>query len=53
MGSDNIFKKKKSRKKREREFLKPRVNSFLIVTEGEKTEPFYLNGLLIYMKSLI
>lgn len=45
MGSDNIFKKKKSRKKREREFLKPRVNSFLIVTEGEKTEPFYLNGI--------
>ncbi|WP_237049056.1 RloB family protein [Mogibacterium pumilum] len=47
MGSDDIFKKRKGkvRKKRRREFLKPRVNSFLIVTEGEKTEPLYLNGI--------
>lgn len=45
MGSDDLFKKKKMRKKRKREFLNPGVNSFLIVTEGERTEPLYLEGI--------
>lgn len=45
MGSDDFFKKKKMRKKRKREFLNPGVNSFLIVTEGERTEPLYLEGI--------
>ena len=46
MGSDDIFKKRrKDRKKRTHDFKSPKANSFLIITEGEKTEPFYLNGL--------
>lgn len=50
MGSDDLFKKRrKERKKRSYEYKTPRVNSFLIVTEGERTEPLYFGG----MKKLI
>lgn len=46
MGSDDIFKKRRAdREKRRHDFKQPKANSFLIVTEGEKTEPLYLNGL--------
>ena len=50
MGSDDIFKKRREeRKQRRREYRIPRANSFLIVTEGKRTEPLYFNG----MKKLI
>ncbi|MFI3205877.1 MAG: RloB family protein [Clostridia bacterium] len=46
MGSDDIFKKKKkAREKRKSETKKPKPNSYLIVTEGERTEPLYFRGL--------
>lgn len=46
MGTDDLFKKRrKQREQRKREFKNPRANSFLIVTEGEKTEPFYFKGM--------
>lgn len=46
MGTDDLFKKRyKERKKRKHEFKTPKVNSFLIVTEGKRTEPFYFKGL--------
>jgi len=46
MGSDDLFKKKrKTRKVRKQGNRRPRANSFLIVTEGEKTEPLYFKGL--------
>lgn len=50
MGSDDIFKKRRAeRKQRRHEYRIPRANSFLIVTEGKRTEPLYFNG----MKRLI
>lgn len=50
MGSDDLFKKRrKEHRQRKYETLKPRANSFLIVTEGECTEPMYFTG----MKKLI
>lgn len=46
MGSDDIFKKRRiDRKKRSHDFRLPKANSYLIITEGEKTEPLYFNGL--------
>lgn len=46
MGSDDLFKKRREdRKKRQYEFKKPRADSFLIVTEGERSEPLYFKGL--------
>ncbi len=46
MGTDDLFKKRREeRKKRQYETKQPRANSFLIVTEGERTEPYYFNGL--------
>ena len=46
MGSDDLFKKRReARKKRSHEFKTPKANSYLIVTEGECTEPYYFNGL--------
>lgn len=46
MGSDNLFKKRREdRKKRTHDFRLPRANSYLIVTEGKKTEPLYFGGL--------
>lgn len=45
MGSDDLFKKRRrKRQKRKHDFKKPKANSFLIVTEGECTEPFYFKG---------
>ena len=46
MGTDDLFKKRReARKKRQHEMKAPRANSYLIVTEGERTEPLYLRGL--------
>lgn len=51
MGTDDLFKKRRAeRQKRKHEFKSVNTNSFLIVTEGEKTEPLYFKGLLIYLK---
>lgn len=46
MGSDDLFKKRReARKQRRYEYKTPRANSFLIVTEGERTEPLYFKGM--------
>lgn len=46
MGSDDLFKKRREeRRKRQHEIKSPKANSFLIVTEGERTEPLYFRGL--------
>ena len=46
MGQDNLFKKRRQeRKKRKYEFQSPKADSFLIVTEGERTEPLYFKGI--------
>lgn len=46
MGSDDLFKKRReARKQRSVGEKTPRANSFLIVTEGERTEPYYFRGL--------
>ena len=46
MGTDNLFKKRReARKKRKYEYKRPKANSYLIVTEGERTEPLYLMGM--------
>ena len=43
---DDLFRKRRrERRTRRYEFKAPRANSFLIVTEGERTEPFYFKGL--------
>lgn len=46
MGSDDLFKNRRAaRKKRDHDFRAPKANSYLIVTEGKKTEPLYFGGL--------
>lgn len=46
MGSDDLHKKRKrKREERKREFINPRAESYLIVSEGEKTEPAYFDAL--------
>lgn len=46
MGSDDLFKKRReARKQRKYEYKKPKANSFLIVTEGKRTEPLYFKGI--------
>lgn len=46
MGHDDLFKKRwQERKERKYEYKSPKANSFLIVTEGERTEPLYFKGL--------
>lgn len=46
MGSDDLHKKRKAKRgKRKREQINPRAESYLIVAEGEKTEPAYFNAL--------
>lgn len=46
MGTDDLFKKRREeRKRRDYGFKQPRANSFLIVTEGKKTEPLYFKGM--------
>lgn len=51
MGSDDIFKKRKAaRKSRQSETRIPKPHSYLIVTEGERTEPLYFEGLTTLIK---
>jgi hypothetical protein len=46
LGTDDIFKKRReARRQRKHGFKRPRANSFLIVTEGKKTEPLYFKGM--------
>lgn len=46
MGTDDLFKKRReSRKQRKHEIKTPKANSYLIVTEGKCTEPYYFEGL--------
>lgn len=46
MGTDNLFRKRREdRKKRSHDFKTPRANSYLIVTEGKRTEPLYFEGI--------
>lgn len=46
MGTDDIFKKRRElSRKRKHAYKNPKANSYLIVTEGEKTEPLYLEGI--------
>lgn len=46
MGTDELFKKRREeRKKRRYEYKSPKANSYLIVTEGKCTEPFYFKGM--------
>ena len=54
MGSDDLFKKRRAaRKQRQHEYKMPRANSFLIVTEGERTEPLYFRGLQKLIKEKV
>lgn len=46
MGSDDLFKKRRAaRQQRKYEYKNPKANSYLIITEGECTEPLYFKGL--------
>ena len=46
LGTDDILRKRQAtRKKRNHEYKTPRANSYLIVTEGTRTEPLYFWGL--------
>ena len=45
MGSDDLFNKRKKPKERKAGNRKPKSDSYLIVTEGEQTEPNYFKGL--------
>jgi hypothetical protein len=46
MGSDDLFRKRREdRKQRKYAFKTPKANSFLIVTEGKRTEPLYFKGI--------
>lgn len=46
MGTDDLFKRRReARKQRQHEIKMPKANSYLIVTEGKRTEPYYFNGL--------
>lgn len=46
MGSDDLFKKRREkRKQRNFEYKQPKLNSYLIVTEGARTEPLYFKGM--------
>ena len=50
MGTDDLFKKKRAGlKERKKERKTPKPDSFLIVSEGEKTEPMYFDGLADYI----
>ena len=54
MGTDDLFKKRREkRKQREHEYKSPKANSFLIVTEGERTEPLYFKGIQKQIKDRI
>ena len=46
MESDDLLKKRREeRQKRQHEFKQPKANSYLIVTEGKRTEPLYFHGI--------
>lgn len=46
MGTDDLFKRRReARKQRRYETKTPKANSYLIVTEGKCTEPYYFRGL--------
>lgn len=50
VGTDDFFKKRKQALTARRREVRPtRPNSFLIVSEGTKTEPFYFDGLAEYI----
>ena len=50
MGTDDLFKKRRAGlKERKREQFTPKPDSFLIVSEGQKTEPLYFDGLANYI----
>lgn len=54
MGSDDLFKKRREdRKQRKYEYKIPKVNSYLIVTEGERTEPLYFKGMQKLIKEKV
>lgn len=54
MGSDDLFKKRReARKQRQHEYKTPKANSFLIVTEGERTEPLYFKGIQKLIKKKV
>lgn len=54
MGSDDLFKKRRAdRKQRRYEYKCPKANSFLIVTEGKRTEPLYFKGIQKLIKKKI
>ena len=53
MGSDDLFHKRKARRKQDLARKKARRSAYdcvLIVCEGEKTEPFYLRKLVDSLK---
>lgn len=52
MGTDNFFKNRQAKlKERKQGERTPKPNSFLIVSEGTKTEPNYFSGLAKYINS--
>lgn len=54
MGSHDLFKKRREeRKQRKHEYKTPKANSFLIVTEGERTEPLYFRGIQKLIKEKV
>ena len=54
MGTDDLFKKRREeRKQRRHEYKTPKANSFLIITEGERTEPLYFKGLQKVIKEKV
>ena len=53
MGTDDLFKKRRAKlQERKIESKTPKPNSFLIVSEGTKTEPYYFEGLANYINEL-
>lgn len=54
MGTDDLFKKRReARKQRQHEYKNPKANSFLIVTEGKRTEPLYFKCIQKLIKEKI
>lgn len=54
MGTDDLFKKRRAdRRQRRHEYKIPKANSFLIVTEGARTEPLYFRGIQKLIKDKI
>lgn len=46
LGENGFEKRRGGKKKRPYGYLQPKANSYLIVTEGSKTEPLYLQGIV-------